>query len=67
MLPASLGAAEFGLTALIQDLAEPRPPLAIAAAAALAVRLATLWLPLVIGGGALILLRLAPPGRVAAA
>ena len=66
MLPASLGAAEFGLTALIHDLAQPVPPLAVAAAAALVIRLATLWLPLVIGGGALILLRLAPPGRVVA-
>lgn len=60
MLPSSLGAAELGMAALIHDMATPVPTLAAAAAASLAIRLITLWLPLAIGGLALLVLRARP-------
>lgn len=66
MLPSSLGAAELGMTALIHDMTVPPLPLAAAAAASLAIRLITLWLPLAIGGVALLLLR-ARPAAISAA
>lgn len=60
MLPSSLGAAELGMAALIHDMAVPALPLAAAAAASLAIRLITLWLPLAVGGVALLVLRARP-------